>query len=63
MVDAEGCVAVIVCRCSDGVIVTYERREWIDLYVICIEFVLLNVWVCCVKCSMKLNSIRGINRS
>ena len=53
----------MVCRCSDGVIVTYKRRKWIDLCAIDIEFVLLNVEVCCVKCSMKLNSIRGINRS
>ena len=28
--------------------------------VVCNEFVLLYVWVCCVKCGMILNSIKGI---
>ena len=35
-------------------------RKKIDVHVVCIEFVLLYVWVCCAKCGMKSNSIKGI---
>ena len=35
----------------------------IGMHVVSIEFVLLYVWVCCVKCGMKLDSIKGINYS
>ena len=38
-------------------------RMKIGMHVVSIEFVLLYVWVCCVKCGMKLDSIKGINYS
>ena len=40
-----------------------KMRMKIGMHVVSIEFVLLYVWVCCVKCGMKLDSIKGINYS